>query len=248
MKLRTAWQGNGTVPDQRAARLTGWLFIATFVTGIAGLIAYGPVLNHPGYVLGPGADTRIEVGALLEMLLLIANIGTAVVLFPILKRQSEAGALGYVTARLVECGFIALGLVSLLAVVTLRQDGGPNAAALVTSASSLVAIHDWTFVLGPGFVVGVGNGLILGWLMYRTGLVPRWMAMFGLIGGPLIVLSGAAVVLGAIEAGGTVQLLATVPEIVWEASLGIYLAIKGFRHVAIASGDASAPMRVPELV
>jgi hypothetical protein len=166
----------------------------------------------------------------LEVLLIIANIGTAVVLFPILKRQNETLALGYVTARLAESTFIAIGIVSLLAVVTLRQKAvGADAGSLVTDAKSLVAVRDWTFVLGPGFVVGVGNGLILGYLMYQSGLVPRGMAMLGLVGGPLICVSGIAVVLDVIEKGSVPQGIATVPEFLWELSLGIYLIAKGFK-------------------
>jgi hypothetical protein len=126
------------------------------------------VLNDANYIVGAGADTRVALGALLEVLLIIANVGTAVVLFPILKRQNEALALGYVSARLVECTFIAIGIVSLLAIVMLRQDlaeaGGGDSGSFVTVGRSLVAIHDWTFLLGPGFFVGVGNGLILGYL------------------------------------------------------------------------------------
>jgi Domain of unknown function (DUF4386) len=114
------------------------------------------------------------------------------VLFPILRRQNEILALGYVTARLVECTFIAVGILSLLTVVTLRQEAtaGADAALLVAVGESLVTLHNWTRLLGPGFVVGVGNGLILGYLMYRSALVPRPMAMLGLIGGPLIIASG----------------------------------------------------------
>jgi hypothetical protein len=133
-------------------------------------------------------------------------------------------------ARMVECTFIAVGLLSLLSVVTLRQDAaGADGDSLVLAGQSLVAIYEWTFVLGPGFVVGIGNGLILGYLMYRSGLVPRGMAMLGLIGGPLICASGLAVMFGAFDAGSAAQGIASIPEIAWEASLGIYLAVKGFK-------------------
>ena len=240
---------------RRIAFAAGALFILTFVTSIpAQLSLYLPVLNDANYILGAGADTRVALGAFLEVLLIIANVGTAVVLFPILKRQSEGLALGYVTARLVECTFIAIGIVSILAVVTLRQDvagaAGGDPGSLVTAGRSLVAVHDWTFLLGPGFVVGVGNGLILGYLMYRSGLVPRGMALLGLIGGPLVCVTGIGVLFGAFEPGSAPQVIATAPEFVWELSLGIYLMVKGFRPSPITAGTTadtvpSAPHEVP---
>jgi hypothetical protein len=207
------------------------LFIITFVVSIpAALVLYTPVLDHANYIVGPGSDSRIALGAFLEMILIVANIGSAVVLFPILKRQSERLALGYVTARVMESAFIAVGILSLMAIVTLRQDVGASGGdSLVMTGRALVAIHDWTFLLGPGWVVGVGNGLILGYLMYRSGLVPRGMAMLGLIGGPLIIASGTAVLFNVIEPGSGPQVIATIPEFFWELSLGIYLIVKGFR-------------------
>jgi len=216
---------------RRTALIAGVFFIVTFVASIpAALVLYKPVLDHANYVVGAGADTRIALGAFLEMVLIVANIGSAVVLYPILKRQSESLSLGYVTARVMESAFIAVGLLSLLAIVTLRQDiGATGSASLVIAGRSLVAVHDWTFLLGPGWVVGIGNGLILGYLMFRSGLVPRRMAMLGLIGGPLIIASGTAVLFNVIEPGSPAQVIATIPEFIWELSLGIYLIVKGFR-------------------
>lgn len=218
-------------PERRIALITGVLFLITFATSIPALILYQPVLNHRDYILSGGDDTRVLLGAFLELLLIVANIATAVVLFPLLKRQHEGLALGFVTARIIECVFIGIGLLSLLAVVTLRQDlagTGANPDTLTTVGRSLVAVKDWTFLLGPGFVVGIGNGMILGYLMYRSHLVPRRMAMLGLIGGPLVCASGAAVLFGGIALGGAAQFVATIPEIAWELSLGIYLTVKGF--------------------
>jgi hypothetical protein len=217
---------------RKVARLAGVLFLVTFATSIPALLLYDPVLNDHSYITGAGSDTQVSLAAFLELLLIVANIGTAVVLYPILKRQSERLALGYVTARVVECAFIAVGIISVLAVLTLRQDlagAGSDPAALNTIGRSLVAIKDWTFVLGPGFVVGVGNGLILGYLMYRSGLVPRRMAVLGLVGGPLVCASGIAVVFDVIEPGSAAQGIATIPEFAWELSLGVYLTARGFR-------------------
>jgi hypothetical protein len=223
---------------QKIARVTGVLFLITFITSIpAFFVFYAPVLDDPRYIVGAGAaDTSVKLGAFLELILIIANIGTAVVLWPVLKRQNEILALGYVTARVVECAFIAVGILSLLSVVTLRQEaGGADAGSLVAVGASLVALHDWTFLLGPGFVVGVGNGLMLGYLMYRSALVPRGMAMLGLIGGPLVIASGVAVLFGVFEAGSVWQAIATIPEFLWELSLGIWLIVKGFNPSAVTS-------------
>jgi len=222
------------------ALVAGVLFVITFAASIPAVLLYGPVLSDPNYVVGPGADARVSLGALLEVITVIANIGTAVVLFPILKRQSEGVALGYVTARLIEGTFIVVGIVSLLSVVTLRQDFagtvGADTASFVIAAKSLVAVHDWTFLLGPGFLgAGFGNGILLGYLMYRSGLVPRGMAMLGLVGGPLVCASAIAVMFRVIDAGSVWQGIATIPEILWEASLGLYLTFRGFRPSPITT-------------
>ena len=222
---------------QTIARVFGVLYLITFVTSIpAFFIFYAPVLTDPRYVLGAGTGTSVAFGAFLELILIIANIGTAVVLYPILKWQNEILILGYVTARVMECVFIAVGLRSLLTIVTLRQEAtaGADAASLATAGKALVALKDWTFVLGPGFFVGVGNGLLLGYLMYTSALVPRGMAVLGLIGGPLIIASGVGVLFGVIEAGGAVQSIATIPEFLWELSLGIWPIVRGFNPSAIA--------------
>ncbi len=214
--------------DQKRARIFGVLFLVTFVTGIAALALFQPVLDDPvGYIAGGGQSNRIFFGALLELLLIIANIGTAVVIFPIVRRQSEELALGYVTARLFECSFILVGIVAVLGIVTLQQEVA--GASEGTVAYTLAAIKDWTFLLGPGWVVGWGNGLILGYLMYSSGLVPRQMAWLGLVGGPLIILSGTLVLFGVAERGGAFQAIATIPEFLWELSLGVYCTVKGFR-------------------
>ena len=211
------------------ARLAGALFLITFVTSIPAVLLYHSILNDTDFITGgAGANGPVFLGAFLELLLIVANIGTALALFPIVKRQNEGFALGYVTARVMESALIVVGVISLLVITTLRGEGG-DASTLVPIGQSLVAIHDWTFVLGPGFVVGIGNGLMLGYLMYRSGLVPRGMAMLGLIGGPLIVISGALVVFGVFDQGGLGQGIATIPEFFWELSLGISLLVKGFR-------------------
>lgn len=237
--------------QRRIALIAGVLFLITFVTSIPALFFYEPVLKHVGYILGADADTRVEFGAFLEVLLAIANIGTAVVLFPIVKRQNESVALGYVASRILESTVIVIGLVSVLSVVTLRQDlagaAGTDPAALTTVGRSLVAIHDQTFLLGPAFCAGIGNGMLLGYLMYRSGLVPRGMAMLGLVGGPLAFVTATAVLFGAYEQSSGPSFILTLPEAVWELSLGVYLTVRGFRPSPVLAppsterGPAPAP-------
>ena len=214
--------------DQKRARVFGVFFLITFITSIPALMLFQPVLDDPvGYIASGGEDGRIIFGALHELLLILANIGTAVVIYPIVRRQSEELALGYVTARIVECTFILVGIVAVLGIVTLqREAAGADEGSI---AYTLAAIKDWTFLLGPGWVVGWGNGLILGYLMYRSGLVPQAMTWLGLVGGPLIILSGTLVMFDVADAGEALQGLATIPEGLWELSLGVYCTVWGFR-------------------
>jgi hypothetical protein len=226
--------------DQRTARVVGWLFIGTFVFSIPGFLLYGPVLDHAGYVLGGGHDRQIALGALLELLTAACNIGTATMLFPIVKRSHEGLALSYVALRVLESTIIVAGAISLLGVVTLRQDlAGTDAAGLSVAGHTLVAFHDWTFLLGPGFCAGIGNGLLLGYLMWRTGLVAPRMAQFGMVAGAFAFLAASGVLFGLYEPQSHPQLLLTLPEIVWEAYFGIALATKGFRR--------SSPVPAPAL-
>jgi hypothetical protein len=229
---------------RKTALAVGVLFILTFITSIGAVFAYGPVLSDTNYITSAGADGRVFLGAFLELMLILTNIGCAVVLFPLLKRQNETLALGYVTARLVECTFILIGLLSVLAIVTMRQRAaGADAGSLVLIGKSLLAIHDWTFLLGPGFTDGIGTGLILGWLMYRSGLVSRRMALFGVVGGPLLAASGVAVLMGVIPQGSSLQGIATAPEFIWELFLGLWLTFKGFSRSSITS-DYTRPIGV----
>jgi hypothetical protein len=152
--------------DQKRARIFGVLYRVTFITSIPALALYEPALRHPvRFIAGSGNVDEIYLGALLELLLIIANIGTAVVIVPIMRRQLEELSIGYVTARIVECTFILVGIVCMLGITTLRVESA--GAAEGTVAYALAALKDWTFLLGPGWVVGWGNGLILGYMMWE---------------------------------------------------------------------------------
>lgn len=168
---------------RKAALIAGVAYLATFVFSIP--VKFGlwvDVLDDPAFVLGAGGDTAVAWGALFEVLTALACVATAVALYPVARRYSERAALGFVTTRLIEAAIIFVGVLSILAVVTLRQDvattAGADAGALVTARHALVAIHDWTFLLGPGVMPAL-NALLIGSVMYRSRLLPRWMPTLG---------------------------------------------------------------------
>ncbi|MEO6510046.1 MAG: DUF4386 domain-containing protein [Nocardioides sp.] len=226
---------------RKTALVVGLLFLLTYITAItAKFFFYPPMFENSDYIVSGGADGRLLWGAFSEIILVIANLGTAVALFPVLKRQHEGLALGFVAARVIECVFICVGILSVLTIVTMREDLAADSAGLDTIGHALVALQEWTFQLGPGFTVGVGNGLILGYLMYRSGLVPRSMAVLGLVGGVGICVSGAAVLFGLVDVGSPLLLAAGLPEFFWELSLGIYLVAKGFKPTPLTIGYSDA--------
>jgi hypothetical protein len=223
-------------PTRRAATIVGWLFIVTYVTSISAKIGFYPPLFDGNYVTGPGEDSRVLWGAFMEAILIVANIGTATALYTVVKHRYPNLGLSFIAARIMESVFIGVGILAVLTVVTLRQDYAAadeqSAAGLAAVGDAFVAMQEWTFNLGPGVVVGVGNGMILGFMMWRTGLVPRGLALLGLVGGPLLVMSGSAVILGLIEPQSAVHNLSVIPEFFWELGFGIYLVVKGFKTPA----------------
>jgi hypothetical protein len=227
----------------------GVCFLITHVTSVGAPILYGPVLNDAGFLVGAGPDTGVLLGAFCEIILALANIGTAVALFPIVKRWQEGVALGYVGLRTLEAGIIVAGVVPLLAVVTLQQHlaGTPGAdtATLASIAAALVALHNWTFIVGPGLVCGV-NTVLLAALMYRSGLVPRVIPVLGLVGGPLVFAYNAGVLFGFSQQIAAWAVILVVPIFAWEVSLALWMILKGFKPAAIA---ANPPLpSTPELL
>ncbi len=198
----TILDGRHTYRPEAIGRVFGWFFLATILTSIpAYFLGYAKFLDDPSLITGTGADpsTGIATGATLEVLLIVANVATAVVAYPVLRRESEMGAIGYVSARLVEATFIAIGIVSALSFLLMRQEATATSAPVIGEA--FVALYYRAFLIGPGFFAGVANGVILGYLMYRSELVPRGMTWLGLIGGPLVMITGILVMYNAIERG-----------------------------------------------
>jgi Domain of unknown function (DUF4386) len=213
----------------------GILYLLTFVS-IPTLALYGPV-KGANYVLGAGPDTAARVGAVLEIIVALAGIGTAVVLFPLLKKQNEALALGLVASRVLEASTIFVGVAFLLSVVTLRQTGA-GADALATS-HTLVTLYDRIFLVGQSFMPAV-NDLLLGFLLYQSRLVPRVLPLIGLIGGVLLIVGDLAVLFGVIGQHASVTGLFALPVAVFEFSLGVWLLVKGFDPEAVAALEKKA--------
>jgi hypothetical protein len=231
-------------PSRKTALAAGGFYLLSFIS-IPTLALYGPV-HDPDYIVGSGPGTGVLWGSFLEVIVAVACIGTAVTLFPVLKRQNEAVALGFVAARVLEAAIIFVGVATLLTVVTLRQPGaGADATSLITTGTSLVAIHDWTVLLGQTLMPGI-NALLLGSLLYRSRLVPRTIPALGLIGGPLLLASTIAVLFGLHELGSVWSVIATAPVFVWELSLGIWLVVKGFKPLPITSANVPAHARPVE--
>jgi hypothetical protein len=221
----------------RATAITaGVFFLLTEVGAIAGVALYSPALRGADYINGAGPEGSVFVGVAFELLLVIAAVGTGVTLYPILKRQHEGLALAFVAARVLEAAVILVGTLSILTIVTLRQqfagttDADP--ATLSTIGSSLVALRDWTYLFGPNLALGAAS-LLLAWLMYSSRLVPRGIAVLGLVGGSLISLSAVAVLFGLYGQFSTLGLVIALPVFAWELSLALWLIVKGFRPVAI---------------
>ena len=223
---------------QKTARLFGLLFIGTFVTSIGAKVLFvngvGGSFSELRFIPGDVSEKSVYLGAILEFGVIVTNIATAVVIYPIVKRQSEKIALGYVTARIIESVFILVGIMSIISIVSVSDAlvgaTEAEATALAVQGNSLAATYDWAFLFGPGLVVGFGNGLMLGYLMYRSGLMPRPMAMLELIGGPLLILSFVLILFDVYENGSGPAFLLAAPEIAWELSVGIYCAIWGFKR------------------
>lgn len=215
---------------RRTALVAGALYLLTFLSSIPAVLLLDPVLHHVDYIVGTGADNRVVFGCLLDVVNALAAVGTAVALYPVVRRQSQALALGFVTSRLLEGAVVLIGVVSLLAVVSLRQPGatGAEADSLVIAGRSLVAVRDWTFLLGPG-VMPAFNALLLGTLLYRSRLVPRVIPTIGLIGAPLLLTSDLCTLFGVFGQTSGAAFVLALPIAVWELSLGVRLVVKGFR-------------------
>jgi hypothetical protein len=232
---------HSTAPVDSSRKLVlaaGLLYIATFVFSIpAAFGLYDGVLNDPNFVFGSGGDDGVLWGAMFEIITALAGIGTAVVLYPVIRRYGRVGALGFVTSRVLEAAMIFVGVLTVLSIFTLRQDlAGADAPGLVTTTDSLLAMKDWTFLLGPG-LMAVVNALCLGSVLYRSGLVPRIIPALGLVGAPLLLASDIGTLFGWHDQVSGTAMVMMLPVGIWELSVGVWMTVKGFK-VTTVGGDA----------
>ena len=220
-------------PTRKVALAGGIAYLVTFAASIPQLKLFADVVDDPtGYISGPRSNTALLWGSWLEVITAVACVGTAVALYPVTRRVSRTAAIGFVTSRVVEATLILVGVVSLLSVVTLQDQfagaTGAQAEALGVTGEALVAMRQWTFLLGPGLIAGI-NALFLGTALYRGRLVPRIIPTIGLIGAPIILLSATATIFGGWAQTSSVGALCALPVAVWELSLGVWLVVKGFK-------------------
>jgi hypothetical protein len=217
-------------PLRKTALTAGVFYVLSFIS-IPTLVLYAG-LRDPNYILSRGSGTGAIWGAILEMIVALAGIGTAVVLYPVVRRQGEARALGFAGIRVLEAATIVSGIVVVMSMVSLHQDGaGPQA---LPTGKVLVALHNWTFLTGQGFLPAV-SAVLLGSLLYQSRLVPRILPVLGFIGAPLLAISFIATLFGFWSQVSPVSGLLTIPVAVWEFSLGVYLIVKGFKPSPITT-------------
>jgi hypothetical protein len=213
-----------------AALIAGAFYVLTFVS-IPTLSLYVGI-HDPGFITGPGPDTPVIIGGLLELIVGLTGIGTAIALYPVVRRQDEWRAIGFVATRTLEGSMIFAGVASLLTIVTLRQAGVGEGGVVI--AQALVALYDRLFLVGQSLMPEF-NALLLGSLLYQSRLVPRALPTLGLIGAPILLAANLAVMFGVIDRISPLAALPALPIALWEFSLGVWLLVKGFNADALAA-------------
>ena len=222
-------------PLRKTALAAGVCYLLTFVS-IPTLALYGPVRNDPNYVVGPGPDTAVRLGGLLEIIVALAGVGTAVALYPVLKRQNQAAALGFVGSRALEGAGILAGVACLLTIVSLREAGAGNAA--LVAGQTLAILYGRIFLVSQS-LLPIVNDLLLGYLLYKSRLVPRALPLIGLIGAPILAISTLGTLFNVLGEFSSLSALFALPVAVFEFSIGVYFTVKGFRPSPLTSTNAT---------
>lgn len=228
-------------PVRRAAFAAGILYLLTFISSIPASLLLPQWLSGANYITGPGSDAPIGLAALLEMVNVLTAIGTAVAVFSVARRYHETLAIGFVATRLFEGAVITVGVLSILAVAGLRTAvvAGAAVESVIPVSSALVAVRDWSMLLGPG-MAGF-NALMFGTMLYRARLVPRAIPALGMVGAPLMIVFLAATMLGLTGPYTLAQGIAVAPFFIWELVIGLWMTFKGFNTTAATDKSAATP-------
>jgi hypothetical protein len=238
--MKTTWEATNT---RKLALAAGVLYLVTFAASIPTLALKAPLVDHANWILGHGSDKGVILACLMDFICAVTGIGTAVALYPIVRRFSPASAIGFITSRTLEAAILVMGAISLLTIVTLRGNAGGDTASLLTASRSLIAAHHWAFLFGPGFMPAI-NAMFLATVMYRFRLVPRIIPLMGLVGAPLLLGAGVTILFGGFTQTSTAAFFLTLPIAAWEFSIGVYMTVKGLNLPAVA---AEAPVARPAL-
>ncbi len=225
------------ITTRKLALGAGLLYIATFVFSIPTLGMTDTFVHNPNFVHGAGSSSSVAWAALFDMLTGLTGIGTAVMVYPVIKRFGRTNAIGFIASRTLEASILAVSAISLMAALTLRHDlAAANPAGLDATSAALVAVHKWTFLFGPGVMASV-NALFFASVLRRSGLVPRLIPTIGLVGAPMLAASSVVTILGGWSQTSTIAMLCTLPIATWEFSVGVYMTLKGFKTPSFAVSD-----------
>jgi hypothetical protein len=215
---------------RKTALACGILYLLTFIGSIPAAFLVAPALNDPAYVLGAGADQQVGLGAIFEFVNVLGCVGCGIAFFPVIRRVHEGLAIGYFATRLFEAVTITVGILSLLSILTLRQQvaAGADGQALVPVAAGLAAVRDWAMAIGAN--MAPFNALMLGTALYRARLVPRAIPALGLVGAPILIAFVIGLILGVAQPGTPFHAVAVMPFFFWELALGLWLTFKGFNE------------------
>jgi hypothetical protein len=222
---------------RKLALAGGVFYLLTFAFSIPTLGMKEAIADNPAWVLGSSGDSSVIWASLFDFICALTGIGTAVALWPITKRYSKTAALGFVTTRVLEAAILTVGAISLMSMVSLQNAATGDTGAMLTTSTGLLAIHDWSFLFGPGMMPAF-NALCLGTIMYRSGLVPRWIPTVGLIGAPMLFVSSLATMFDIHGQTSSTAMLMALPIATWELSLGVYLTFKGFKTEPVDDNEA----------
>lgn len=221
------------------AIVVGVVYLAGFVVGIGGEMLFQSILGTPDYLTTLSANSMtVAIGALLWLLAVAGDAAHGVLLFPILRQHHERIAVGYLAARIMDALFIAIMVIFILLQIPLGNAYLNAATADVTALQTLSTI--FTHGQHVAYQIGMSTlgaaGLLLCYTLYKATLVPRWLAVWGLVGYAIILVGMLSELMGS-----GLGLASSLPGGLWEVFMGVWLIVKGFNASAFAGAATTTP-------